>query len=64
MKTIKLTDKQVDCLLEAVQVYGWDIEANVQAYLEVGRKADARERKSQIKPLRNVVEQLGFIPEF
>ena len=64
MKTIKLTDKQVDSLLEAVQCYGWDIEANVQAYLEVGNKSLARERKSQLKPLRNVVEQLGFIPEF
>ena len=64
MKTIKLTDKQVDVLLEAIQVYGWDIEANVEAYLEVGRKTCARERKSQIKPLRNVVEQLGFKPNF
>jgi hypothetical protein len=64
MKTIKLTDKQVDVLLEAIQVYGWDIESNVEAYLEVGRKTCARERKSQIKPLRNVVEQLGFKPDF
>ena len=64
MKTIKLTDKQVDSLLEAVQCYGDDIHANVEAYLEVGRKTCARERKSQLKPLRNVVEQLGFIPDF
>ena len=64
MKTIKLTDKQVDSLLEAVQCYGDDIHVNVEAYLEVGQKADAKERKSQLKPLRNVVEQLGFKPDF
>ena len=64
MKTIKLTDKQVDSLLEAVQCYGNDIHAKVEADLEVGRKTCARERKSQLKPLRNVVEQLGFIPDF
>tara|TARA_B100001027_G_scaffold71552_1_gene48910 strand:- start:714 stop:908 length:195 start_codon:yes stop_codon:yes gene_type:complete len=64
MKTIKLTDKQVDSLLEAVQCYGLDIHLNVRDYLEVGQKANAKERKSQLKPLRNVVEQLGFIPDF
>jgi hypothetical protein len=64
MKTMKLTDKQVDSLLVALQVYGTDCHDNVRCYEQMGNKEEAKEYRKQIRSLRLVVDKLGFIPEF
>lgn len=64
MKTIKLTDKQVDSLLDALTVYGTDCHTNINSYEETGDKELVKEYRKQIRSLRLVVDKLGYVPNF
>tara|TARA_R100001460_G_scaffold24236_1_gene48650 strand:+ start:92 stop:286 length:195 start_codon:yes stop_codon:yes gene_type:complete len=64
MKTVKLTDKQVDSLLSALSCYGTDCHDNINSYEQTGDKELVKEYWKQIRSLRLVVDKLGFVPDF